>query len=59
MGYLVKDAKTGRVLAGLFEALETMKEAEGAAAYYVERGFVEEAIITEYTAGEFFGGNDE
>ena len=30
MNYLVRDADTGRVLAGLFEALETVEEARGA-----------------------------
>jgi len=48
MNYLVKDAATGRVLAGLFEALETEQEAQGAAAYFVEKGFVEATIIEEY-----------
>ena len=48
MNYLVRDADTGRVLAGLFEALETEQEAQGAAAYFVEKGFVEATVIEEY-----------
>jgi hypothetical protein len=48
MNYLVKDAATGRVLAGMFEALETEQEAQGAAAYFVEKGFVEATVIEEY-----------
>ena len=45
--FLVKEKETGRILAGLFEALETEQEAQGAGAYFVEKGFVEEIIIEE------------
>ena len=48
MNYLVKDADTGRVLAGMFEPLETVEEARGAQAYYIEKGFAENVVIVEY-----------
>ena len=48
MNYLVKDAATGRVLAGLFEALETIEEARGAQAYFIEKGFAKNVTIEEY-----------
>ena len=48
MNYLVRDADTGRVLAGLFEALETIEEARGAQAYFIEKGFAKNVTIEEY-----------
>ena len=43
--YLVKEKKSGRILAGLFEAIENEHEAKGAADYFIEKKFVEEIII--------------
>ena len=43
--YLVKEKKSGRILAGLFEAIESEQEAKGAADYFIEKGFVEEVIV--------------
>ena len=48
INYLVKDADTGRTLAGMFEALETVEEARGAQAYFIEKGFAKNVIIVEY-----------
>ena len=48
INYLVKDADTGRTLAGMFEALETVEEARGAQAYFIEKGFAENVVIVEY-----------
>lgn len=48
INYLVKDADTGRTLAGMFEALETEQEAQGAANYFVEKGFAKNVTIVEY-----------
>ena len=45
--YLVKEKKSGRILAGLFEAIENENEAKGAANYFIEKKFVEEIIIEE------------
>jgi len=43
--FLVKEKESGRILAGLFEAIESEHEAKGAADYFIEKGFVEEIII--------------
>jgi hypothetical protein len=43
--FLVKEKKSGRILAGLFEAIESEHEAKGAADYFIEKKFVEEIII--------------
>lgn len=48
MNYLVKDMDTGRVLAGMFEAIETVEEAKGAQAYFIEKGFAENVGVIEY-----------
>ena len=45
--YLVKEKKSGRILAGLFEAIENENEAKGAAKYFIEKGFVKEVVIHE------------
>lgn len=45
--YLVKDKQSGRILAGLFEAIESEQEAKGAGDYFIEKGFVEEVVIDE------------
>jgi hypothetical protein len=45
--YLVKEKKSGRILAGLFEAIESEQEAKGAADYFIEKGFVKEVDILE------------
>jgi len=48
MNYLVKDMDSGRVLAGLFEAIETVEEAKGAQAYFIEKGFAKNVAVVEY-----------
>lgn len=48
MNYLIKDADTGRTLAGMFEAIETVEEARSAQAYFIEKGFAENVYIQEY-----------
>ena len=48
MNYLIRDADTGRILAGMFEALETVEEARGAQAYFIEKGFAKNVTIEEY-----------
>lgn len=45
--YLVKDKQSGRILAGLFEEIESEQEAKGAGDYFVEKGFVKEYDINE------------
>lgn len=48
MNYLVKDMDSGRTLAGLFEAIETIEEAKGAQAYFIEKGFAKNVAVVEY-----------
>jgi hypothetical protein len=43
--YIVRDAATKKVVAGMFEPLESLAEAEGAADYLLEKGFVENVIV--------------
>ena len=43
--YIVRDAATNKILAGMFEPLETLAEAEGAVSYLLEKGFVENVIV--------------
>ena len=52
MNYLIRDMDTGRVLAGLFEAIETVEEAKGAQAYFIEKGFAKNVGIVEYENDE-------
>jgi hypothetical protein len=32
----------------MFEAIETVEEAQGAQAYFIEKGFAENVVIVEY-----------
>lgn len=48
MNYLIRNADTGRILAGMFEAIETVEEARGAQAYFIEKGFAKNVTIEEY-----------
>lgn len=48
INYLVKDMDSGKVLAGLFEALVTLEEARGAQAYFIEKGYGKNIAVVEY-----------
>jgi len=52
MNYLIKDMDSGRVLAGLFEAIETVEEAKGAQAYFIEKGFAKNVGVMEIEEGD-------
>jgi len=47
INYLVKDMDTGRVLAGMFEAIETVEEAKCAQDYLSEKGGAKNVRVVE------------